>query len=90
MKALVKSVGWLAGILVGVFGGSIVLAWYDFGWLDWGTVRSMALLLLPLLLAALGVLAWAALHEPPRERKPAPPPERPEAVPEPLARGELR
>ena len=63
MKPLQKSVLIVAGIFVWMFALSAGLAWYQFGYLDEETVIIMGGLLLPVLGAALLVLAWASSRE---------------------------
>ena len=49
-----KYIAWGAGILLWIFGLSILLSTIAFGYLDWPTVRHMALVLMPgLVLAAI-------------------------------------
>ena len=58
-----KAILLMSGMLVWVFALSAGLAWYQFGYLDWKTVGSMGLILMPLLVVAIGVLLFMDLRE---------------------------
>lgn len=51
-----KYIAWGAGILLWIFGLSILLSTIAFGYLDWPTVRHMALVLMPVLVLAVILL----------------------------------
>jgi hypothetical protein len=44
-----KYIAWGAGILLWIFGLSILLSTIAYGYLDWPTIRHMALILMPVL-----------------------------------------
>jgi len=57
-----KYIAWGAGILLWIFGLSILLSTIAFGYLDWPTVRHMALVLMPVL--ALAVILFFFFKRP--------------------------
>ncbi|MBI2923785.1 MAG: hypothetical protein HYY18_22235 [Planctomycetes bacterium] len=63
MSPIQKGIIWMACIIVAIFAISIGLSWYSFGYLDWSTVGSMGLLLLPILGAASVAFVWTARVE---------------------------
>ncbi len=52
MTLVQKYILWAAGILLWIFGLSILLSTIAFGYLDWPTIRHMALVLSPVLILA--------------------------------------
>lgn len=63
MRSLRIAILWIIGILLWVFGLTIGLAWFQFGFLDWKTIATMGVILVPVLGVAIGVLVWTHVHE---------------------------
>lgn len=70
MSSLKIAVLWITGILIWIFTLSVGLAWYKFGYLDVDTIRTMGLLLLPLVITAIAILIWADSKEPLKKKEP--------------------
>ncbi|MBI4564702.1 MAG: hypothetical protein HY716_08450 [Planctomycetes bacterium] len=70
MTAMQKGTPWVVGLLTFVFGLSIGLSWYTYGYLDWATVRKMAMMLIPLLAAAVVVMLWPDKEEKEKKERP--------------------
>ncbi|OGP22898.1 MAG: hypothetical protein A2038_04960 [Deltaproteobacteria bacterium GWA2_57_13] len=47
-----KYVAWGTGVILWVFGLSILLSYFEYGYMDWRTVTHMTLILVPLVLIA--------------------------------------
>lgn len=62
MSSLEKGVLWMVGILIFVFALCIGLSWYSFEYIDWKTVSTMGLMLLPVIGAASVVVLWSERH----------------------------
>ena len=63
MTTLQKGILLGAGSLALTFVLSIGLGWYAFGYLDYGTIRQMLLMLLPPLVVAVAVVSVAGKHQ---------------------------
>jgi hypothetical protein len=65
MTSLRKGIFVMVAILTFVFALSIGLSWYSFGYLDWSTVSTMGMMLMPVLAAATVIVLWTENPERP-------------------------
>lgn len=69
MRSLRIAILWILGIILWVFGLTVGLGWLEFGYLDWKTIVTMGLILLPVLGVAIGTLVWTRVREVAEEAK---------------------